>query len=449
MIESPEIHLQFMKFGVFDALSEIAVNILMVKHKSDSASPVAFPAPLAPYAARAEETRGRLHAEGESATRTPFQRDRDRVIHAVAFRRLKHKTQVFVSHEGDHYRTRLTHSLEVAQIARTLARSLKLDEDLAECLALAHDLGHPPFGHTGEDVLKACMAPYDGFDHNAQTLRLLTKLERRHAAFDGLNLAWETLEGVVKHNGPLTGPLAEKADPLPAAIVEYAKSHDLWLDSFPSLEAQVAAIADDIAYNNHDVDDGLRAGLFDLEEARALPLVGEALAAVEARWPDAPRGVLIGEAVSDLIGAMVADVEAETTRRLAAADPRDADDVRRGSRALCGFSEGMDAKLKGLRAFLHRNMYRHYKVNRARSQAKRIVKSLFGLFFSEPETLPPEWRARYESGLGEGEPGVGTLRPSDAGEARLARVVCDYIAGMTDRYAAREYRRLFGGHFLE
>jgi len=408
---------------------------------SETSSPIAFPAPLTPYAARAAATRGRLHEEGESATRTPFQRDRDRIIHAVAFRRLKHKTQVFISHEGDHYRTRLTHSLEVAQIARTLARSLKLDEDLAESLALAHDLGHPPFGHTGEDVLKECMAPYDGFDHNAQTLRLLTKLERRHAAFDGLNLTWETLEGVVKHNGPLIGPLAEKDDPLPAAIVEYAASHDLWLDSFPSLEAQVAAIADDIAYNNHDVDDGLRAGLFDLDEARALPLVGDALAAVAARWPDAPRGVLIGEAVSDLIGAMVSDVQAETERRLTMAAPADADAVRRAGRALCGFSDEMNAQVRALRDFLHRNMYRHYKVNRARSQAKRIVKSLFEVFFSEPGTLPPEWRARYESGL--------EARSSDAGEARLARVVCDYIAGMTDRYAAREYRRLFGGHFLE
>lgn len=410
---------------------------MIEKQKIEPALPVAFPAPLAPYAARAEETRGRLHAEPESATRTPFQRDRDRVIHAVAFRRLKHKTQVFISHEGDHYRTRLTHSLEVAQIARTLARSLKLDEDLAECLALAHDLGHPPFGHTGEDVLKECMEPYDGFDHNAQTLRLLTKLERRHAAFDGLNLTWETLEGVVKHNGPLIGPLVGKAEPLPAAIVEYAESHDLWLDSFPSLEAQVAALADDIAYNNHDVDDGLRAGLFTFDEARELPLVGEALARVEGRYPGASRDVLIGEAVSDLIGAMVADVMAETERRLEKEAPASSEAVRRAERAMCGFSEEVDAKLQGLRAFLHQNMYRHYKVNRARSQAKRIVKSLFELFFSEPETLPPEWRARYESSA------------ADASDAKLARIVCDYIAGMTDRYAVREYRRLFGGEFLD
>ena len=389
---------------------------------------LAFPAPLAPYAARAEETRGRLHPEAESEARTPFQRDRDRVIHAVAFRRLKHKTQVFISHEGDHYRTRLTHSLEVAQIARTLARALKLDEDLAECLALAHDLGHPPFGHTGEDVLKECMEPFDGFDHNAQTLRILTKLERRHATFDGLNLTWETLEGVVKHNGPLVGELARKDEPLPAAITEYAKAHDLWLDSFPSLEAQVAAIADDIAYNNHDVDDGLRAGLFDFEQARDLPLVGKAVRAAQARYPGAAGDILIAEAVSDLIGTMVSDVLAETGRRIETISPQDADQVRRADRALCAFSPEIEADLNRLREFLHQNMYRHFKVNRARSQARRIVKSLFELFFSEPETLPPEWRARYEG----------------ADERRLARVVCDYIAGMTDRYAMREYRRLFG-----
>jgi len=390
--------------------------------------PCAFPAPLAPFAARAEESRGRLHPEPESETRTPFQRDRDRVVHAVAFRRLKHKTQVFISHEGDHYRTRLTHSLEVAQIARALARALKLDEDLAECLSLAHDLGHPPFGHTGEDVLKECMAPYDGFDHNAQTLRILTKLERRHARFEGLNLTWETLEGVVKHNGPLFGPLANRDEALPAAIVEYAEHHDLWLDTFASLEAQVAAIADDIAYNNHDVDDGLRAGLFDFDDARDLPLVGQALRAAEARYRQAPADILIAEAVSDLIGAMVKDVLCETRSRLADFSPQDADAVRRSPRALCAFSPATEADLGGLRAFLRENMYRHFKVNRARSRAKRIVKSLFELFFSEPETLPPEWRARYEG----------------ADAARLARVVCDYIAGMTDRYAIREYRRLFG-----
>ncbi|MEE2691966.1 MAG: deoxyguanosinetriphosphate triphosphohydrolase [Pseudomonadota bacterium] len=389
------------------------------------AKPMAFPAPLAPYAAKAEETRGRLYAEPESATRTPFQRDRDRVVHSIAFRRLKHKTQVFIYHEGDHYRTRLTHSLEVAQISRSIARTLKLDEDLAECVALAHDLGHPPFGHTGEDVLKECMQAFDGFDHNAQTLRLLTKLERRHAAFEGLNLCWETLEGVVKHNGPLTG---EGAKPLPMAIAEYAKVHDLWLGTHAGLEAQVAAIADDIAYNNHDVDDGLRAGLFSFEEARDLPLVGPALRKVSEAHPGAPREILIAEAVSGLIGAMIEDVTAETGRRLSALRPAHADDIRHAGMQIVDFSPEMQAKVSGLRRFLHENMYRHYKVNRARSQAKRIVRALFDLFFAEPETLPPEWSAR--------------LRGGD--DRRRARVVCDYIAGMTDRYAMREHERLFG-----
>lgn len=392
-------------------------------------SPMMYPAPLSIYASRAEQSRGRLHSETQSALRTAFQRDRDRVIHAVAFRRLKHKTQVFISHEGDHYRTRLTHSLEVAQIGRTLARALQLDEDLAECLALAHDLGHPPFGHTGEDVLKECMEPFDGFDHNAQTLRILTKLERRHARFDGLNLTWETLEGVVKHNGPLIGDLAVKNDPLPAAIEEYASTHDLWLHTYPGLEAQVAALADDIAYNNHDVDDGLRAGLISFDEAHDVPLIGDALRKAKTNFPDASDGLIIAEAVSDLIGVMVSDVLSETRARLEKFSPQSGDDVRHLSRAMVGFSSGIARDVDELRRFLHANMYRHFKVNRARSQAKRIVKSLFDLFFSEPELLPPEWRARYDG--------------SD--EARLARVVCDYIAGMTDRYAVREYRRLHGG----
>ncbi|OFX06009.1 MAG: deoxyguanosinetriphosphate triphosphohydrolase [Alphaproteobacteria bacterium RIFCSPHIGHO2_12_FULL_63_12] len=387
-------------------------------------SALAFPAPLAPYAANAAQSRGRLYPEGESATRTPFQRDRDRVVHAVSFRRLMHKTQVFISNEGDHYRTRLTHSLEVAQISRSIARILKLDEDLAECVALAHDLGHPPFGHTGEDVLKECMAAQDGFDHNAHTLRLLTKLERRHARFGGLNLAWETLEGVVKHNGPLTGPDAVKKEPLPAAIAEYAKTHDLWLDSFASLEAQVAAIADDIAYNNHDVDDGLRAGLFSFEAALELPLVGEAIRRVGKIYPDAPRDIVIAEAVSDLIGAMIGDVVAQTRAQLDELKPKDADAVRHAGRQIVDFSPGMKAQLGGLRAFLHENVYRHYKVNRARSQARRVVRALFDVFVDEPGTLPPAWRA-----------------PADA----LPRSVCDYIAGMTDRYALREHERLFSG----
>ncbi|MEM9421224.1 MAG: deoxyguanosinetriphosphate triphosphohydrolase [Pseudomonadota bacterium] len=398
--------------------------------------PIPFPAPLATYAERADRTRGRLHPEKESETRTPFQRDRDRVLHSAGFRRLKHKTQVFVFHEGDHYRTRLTHSLEVSQVARALCRQLKCDEDLGEVVALAHDLGHPPFGHTGEDVLDECMAPYKGFDHNAQTLRVLTKLERHRAAYDGLNLTWETLEGAVKHNGPMVGPLADAeakakgkgaAPPLPAALVEYANLQDLRLDTYPSLEAQVGAIADDIAYNNHDTDDGLRAGLFTIQEARDVPLIGPALFKVLAKYPDADESVQISEAVSILIGAMVADVFAETTRRLNEAAPDCADAVREADHPMVAFSDALAPSLKELRAFLWERMYRHYKVNRARSHAKRVVRDLFTLFFQEPEVLPPVWFDRQAG--------------KDAN--KRARAICDYIAGMTDGYAIEEHRKLF------
>ena len=398
--------------------------------------PLAFPAPLAPFAERAHETRGRLVPEAVSATRTPFQRDRDRIIHCVAFRRLKHKTQVFVFHEGDHYRTRLTHSLEVAQIARSLCRLLKLDEDLGELVALSHDIGHPPFGHTGEDVLEACMKPYGGFDHNAQTLRVLTKLERRHARYDGLNLTWEALEGAVKHNGPLAGPLADErarnkghvhAPPLAAALEEYAARQDLWLHTYPSLEAQLAAVSDDIAYNNHDTDDGLRAGLFSVADALDVPLIGEALHAARAEFPDADEGIQIAEAVSFLIGRMVRDVWEETARRVADLAPRTADDIRLAKRPMAAFSDDLEPQVTQLRHFLFDRMYRHWKVNRARSQAKRIVAELFALFLAEPEVLPPEWFARQQG----------------KDEAGRARVVCDYLAGMTDRYAIEEHRKLF------
>ncbi|MBI1392033.1 MAG: deoxyguanosinetriphosphate triphosphohydrolase [Alphaproteobacteria bacterium] len=399
---------------------------------SDGGTPIGFPGPLAPYASRAELTRGRLHIEPESATRTPFQRDRDRVIHAVAFRRLKHKTQVFFYHEGDYYRTRLTHSLEAAQISRSIARTLRLDEDLAECVALAHDLGHPPFGHTGEDALKEAMAPYGGFDHNGHSLRLLTRLENRHAAFRGLNLTWETLEGVVKHSEKLIG--ADQTD-YPEAIAEYVSNHDLALDRFGSLESQVAAIADDIAYNNHDVDDGLRAGILSLDEAREQPLVGGALRAVEARWPDAPRDVMIAEAVSELIGRLVADVVAETRVRLQELRPECPDDIREAGRQTVAFSTEIETKLRSLRNYLQVNMYRHYKVNRARFQARRIVRGLFDIFFEDPGTLPPHWGRELKIACAD--------KSGHAGEAARARLVCDYLAGMTDRYAIREHERLF------
>jgi dGTPase len=386
----------------------------------------------APYACRPEASRGRLVAEPESAIRSVFQRDRDRIIHSTAFRRLKHKTQVFVYHEGDHYRTRLTHSIEVAQIARTISRALGLNEDLAEALALAHDLGHTPFGHAGEEALDAVMRPYGGFDHNAQTLRLLTKLERRYAAFDGLNLSWEALEGVVKHNGPMTGKWADpkKRDRLPAAIREYMAVHDLELDTFAGAEAQVASLSDDIAYNNHDIDDGLRAGLFTIADLADVPLVGAVFRDVSDRHPGLEHDRLIGESIRRLIDRMVADLLAETRARLDAARPRSPDDVRRLGRPVAAFSDDMTAKAGALREFLFERMYRHYKVNRMTSKARRVVSDLFQIFLDEPNCLPAEWYGRAD--------GPRTQR--------TARLVADYIAGMTDRFALKEHRRLFDMH---
>ncbi len=333
-----------------------------------------------------------------------------------------------MAHEGDHYRTRLTHSLEVSQIARTVARVLGLDEDLAETLSLAHDIGHPPFGHAGETALNAAMEPYGGFDHNAQALRVLTKLEHRYPQFDGLNLTWETLEGVIKHNGPLVRadkPLAG----LPVAFREYEALQSLELDTFAGPEAQVAALADDIAYNNHDIQDGLRAGLFGVDDLRDVPLAGEVFAEVLAQFPGIERDRLISESVRRLIGVWVQDLIAEFGRRAAAARPKSVEDVRGLDAPLAAFSEDIAERQKPLRAFLFERMYRHHKVNRMMSQARRIVGELFGLFLAEPETLPPPW-----SGLAKG---AGTDM------TRRARVVCDYIAGMTDTYAIEEHRRLF------
>ena len=383
--------------------------------------------PLAPFASRAEESRGRLHDEPDSPTRSPFQRDRDRIIHSAAFRRLQYKTQVFVYHEGENYRTRLTHSLEVSQIARSISRLLGLDEDLAEALALAHDLGHTPFGHAGEDALQDLLAGQGGFDHNAQSLRIVTKLERRYVAFDGLNLCWETLEGLVKHNGPLTGPDVARPDrPLPRAIAEYAETHDLELDSFAGPEAQVAALADDVAYNNHDIDDGLRAGLFTIDDLSDVPLVGPLFHAVRREHPDADPSLHIHEVVRRMIGLMILDLVRETERRVEEARPRSAHDVRRLRRPLVAFSETMRANDQALRRFLFDNMYRHFSVNRMTSKGRRVVRDLFGLFVAEPECLPPDWR-----------------RVADAPHTtRTARAVADYIAGMTDRFALDEHRRL-------
>ncbi|MGZ8369993.1 MAG: deoxyguanosinetriphosphate triphosphohydrolase [Caulobacteraceae bacterium] len=378
----------------------------------------------APYAENWERSRGRRHPEPESRTRTPFARDRDRIIHCTAFRRLKEKTQVFVAHEGDHFRTRLTHSLEVAQIARSIARALHLDDDLAETVALAHDLGHPPFAHAGEDELKACMAPYGGFDHNVQTFRVCIRLEKRYPEFDGLNLSWETLEGVVKHNGPVSGRLDE---PAWKAIADDGTSFDLMLGTWPSAEAQVAALADDIAYNNHDVDDGLQAGLFELEDLDPIPLIGPAVASVRADHPGLDARLMRLEAVRRMIGAMVDDVMGETLKRAAITGVASPSDVRGLDQALVAFSPDMLEDLSRLREFLFERMYRHWKVNRTRSQARRILAEMFQLFMAEPDVLPTEWFARAQA----------------RDETGRARVVCDYIAGMTDRFAIEEHRKLF------
>ena len=382
-------------------------------------------ASLAPYACDPDSSRGRLHPEPEHPERSCFQRDRDRILHSAAFRRLKHKTQVFVYHEGDHYRTRLTHSLEVAQIARSIGRALGLNEDLAEALALAHDFGHTCFGHAGEEALDEAMQPYGGFDHNVQTLRVLTELEHRYADFDGLNLTWETLEGTVKHNGPVTGPLATRK-PQPG-ILNFSAKFDLELDSFASLEAQIASLSDDIAYQNHDLDDGLRAGLFDIEDIIEMPLVGPILQGLRKSHPNLDRSRLIHELVRRVINAMVTDLLTETRERLARQQPKSAQHIRGAGAPIAAFSERMMTHHKALRAFLFERMYRHYLVNRMTSKARRVVHDLFDLLFREPQCLPTEWR-------------VQTDAPQTP---RTARVVADYIAGMTDRFALREYDRLF------
>jgi dGTPase len=380
----------------------------------------------ASFAADPARSRGRRWAEAESQTRTAFERDRDRIIHASAFRRLKGKTQVFIAHEGDHFRTRLTHSLEVAQIARSVARRLSLNEDLAEACALAHDLGHPPFGHTGEHALDAAMKPWGGFDHNAQTLRVVTRLERSYPRFDGLNLTWETLEGTVKHNGPL---LRDGQDvSILAPVWQHLNDEfDMGLSTFASAEAQVAAVADDIAYNNHDIDDGLTSGnITEAELCDAVPLVRDAFAAVRADYPDLEHHRVRGEVIRRLIGAWVSDLVAESQRRIAHFKPQTIDDVRALPAALVGFSPEMLVKAAELRRFLYDRMYRHWRVNRSRSQARRIVRELFEAFLTEPDTLPPDWQVRNSD-----DP------------AKTARLVCDYIAGMTDDFAINEHRRLF------
>jgi dGTPase len=384
------------------------------------------------YACRSSTSRGRLVAEPGSPTRSAFQRDRDRIIHSNAFRRLKHKTQVFVSHEGDHFRTRLTHTIEVGQIARALARALGLDEDLAEALALAHDLGHTPFGHTGEDALHACMAGHGGFDHNAQTLRIVTRLERRYAGFDGLNLTWETLEGLVKHNGPLLGadglPTARYAEEgIPAAILEYQQRQDLWLDSHASAEAQAAALADDIAYDAHDIDDGLRAGMFSIEELRAVPFLAELLDEIAVLHPGLEKQRVTNELVRRVITRFVEDVIRHSQGLIAALAPADADAIRRAGAPVVAFSPAIVAADAAIKGFLYPNMYRHPRIAVIRREAADVVRDLFGHFMADPLAMPTEWAA-----------GCETLD-----ETRRARRIADYIAGMTDSYALDEHRRLF------
>ena len=385
-------------------------------------------APRQAYACDPARSRGRQFEEPPSATRSAFRRDCDRVIHSTAFRRLKHKTQVFVFHEGDHYRTRLTHSLEVAQIARALARQLGLDEDLTEALALAHDLGHPPFGHAGERALDRCLKDYGGFDHNAQTLRVVTALEQRYPSFDGLNLTWETLEGVVKHNGPLLdrcGPDANRT--LPVGIVEFNRTYDLELWSFASLEAQVAAVADDIAYDAHDMDDGLRAGLFSIDDLKAVPLLARLIETTATRYPGLAEPRFGAELIRELISCLIGAVVTETLGRLAAAKPASVEDVRHHAGTLVTFTAEIAKEEAAIKAFLKRHMYRHPRVMRVMVDAERVVSDLFARYRAVPAEMPAEWLP------------AGGQEP----ESDFARRVCNYIAGMTDLYALTEHRRIF------
>ncbi|MFA5957834.1 deoxyguanosinetriphosphate triphosphohydrolase [Hyphomicrobium sp.] len=375
------------------------------------------------YAASGMPSRGRYYSESDCPTRSPFQRDRDRVLHATAFRRLTYKTQVFLPHEGDHFRTRLTHSLEVAQIARTIARQLRLDEDLAETIALAHDLGHSPFGHAGERALDTAVKDYGGFDHNAQSLRIVTTLERKYLAFDGLNLTWETLEGLAKHNGPLW-----KKDSAVAKVVRHIEAWSpLNLSEWPSAEAQVASLADDVAYLSHDVDDGLRAGLISFDMLYDVPLVGPIAADVHAIAQRAEPGRAIYEVTRRMITAMVGDIVVESRRRLSDIAPRLPDNIRGAGRAAIAFSEGMAADLARLKTFLFQAVYHHRRVLDVMEEAEKVVRDLFAKYRANADALPQGWR--------EALPGLN--------ERQRARLACDFLAGQTDRYALAEHRRLF------
>lgn len=383
--------------------------------------------PLAPYACQPQDSGGRLFAEDLSTFRSPWQRDRDRIIHSSAFRRLKHKTQVFVeqdgpAYRGDYFRTRLTHTIEVAQVARTIAGALGLNTDLAEAVALAHDLGHPPFGHTGEDALAALMAPYGGFDHNAQALRIVTRLERHYAGFDGLNLTWETLEGIAKHNGPVPAPL-------PWALAEADAAWDLRLTTHASAEAQVAAVADDIAYNHHDLHDGLRSGLFSEADLMDLPLVGPAFAQVDRLHPGLDAMRRRHEALRRVFGVMVEDVIAVAQGRLGALDPASADEIRALDRPIIRFSKPLFQNLKAIKAFLFTRMYRAPSVMDERARVTAMLDTIFPMMLDDPRLMPDDWQAEALAAPGRTE---------------RARVVLDYVAGMTDRFAIAEHGRLTG-----
>lgn len=383
--------------------------------------------PRAPFASHPAQTRGRLFTEELSTFRSCFQRDRDRIIHSSAFRRLKHKTQVFIEHEGDYFRTRLTHSIEVAQVARTIAGVLGLDEELTEAVALAHDLGHPPFGHTGEEALHDLMRPYGGFDHNAQAIRIVTSLERHYAEFDGLNLSWETLEGIAKHNGPVT-------DPIPYALAEYDARHDLELHTHAGAEAQVAALADDVAYNSHDLHDGLRAELFSTDELARLPLLDRCFARVDELYPGLNYYRRRHEALRRFFGMLVEDVISEARATLRTIAPGSADELRHAGRPMIRFSATVSEQLQVIRTFLFHRMYRAPAVVGMRAKVTQVVRELFPLFMSRPDLLPKQWRKDVEEA---------------DDETALARIVLDYIAGMTDRFAIEQHRRLVGGRLSD
>jgi dGTPase len=384
---------------------------------------------LAPYACRPSQSKGRLINEKPSPTRNAFQRDRDRIIHSSAFRRLQYKTQVFVVHEGDHFRTRITHTMEVAQIARSLARSLRVHEDLAEAVALGHDLGHPPFAHCGEDALQECLKDHGGFDHNDQSMRIVTKLEKRYADFNGLNLSWEILEGLAKHNGPVTKKI------LPPTLSLIDQKFNLRLNTWASLEAQIGNLSDDIAYNNHDIDDGLRAGFFKIQDLFELPVVGPIAQKVHKKYPKLDRTRRGNEVIRRLMGMMVEDVLAETQRRLKELNPQSVEDIRNADRAMVAFSDEMMPAITALRKFLFQNMYRHAKVNAIRRKMSCVVKDLFSVLSTEPNCLPTEWQKRI---VEEGDD-----------EAAKIRVVLDYVAGMTDRFALLEHKKLFDPYTIQ